>query len=467
MTLRVVITGIGMVTPVGNSTDATWQGLLAGTSGTGPLPASWNLTSDYPVKAVGCVVGEEHLLAAALPAKYHARTDRFIHLTMIAAHEAMQQAGLTAENPADRTRIGAYVGVGLGGLSGIEEGVRAFDVSGIRRVSPVIIPKVISSLAPGWLSIQWQLQGPTLATASACASSTDALGLAMRAIRHGYADVMLAGGAEACITPMCIGGFGNMRALSTWAGDPAAASRPFDAQRTGFVLAEGATMLILEREDHARARGASIIAEISGYGATADAHHVTAMHPEADGAVRAMQVALRDARLGPEDIGYINAHGTGTPMNDPCETLAIKKVFMRDDARILRDGASHLLRTSAVRGGSAEIINGARPEEPGEAQRAKTGVSKDSSGLSTMPLVSSTKSMTGHMLGAAGATEAAICALALRDQRVPPTINLTTPDPACDLDYVPGVVRGHSFSHAMTNSFGFGGANAVLVVSKV
>ena len=412
---RVVITGIGMITPVGNSTDATWQGLLAGKSGTGPLPESWNLT-DYSVKAVGRVTGEEPLLAAALPAKYHARTDRFIHLTMIAAHEAMQHAGLTAENPADRTRLGAYVGVGLGGLSGIEEGVRAFDVSGIRRVSPIIIPKVISSLAPGWLSIQYQLQGPTLATASACASSTDAIGHAMRAIRHGYADVMLAGGAEACITPMCIGGFGNMRALSAWQGDPAAASRPFDAQRTGFVLAEGATMLVLEREDYARARGANIIGVISGYGATADAHHVTAMHPDADGAIRAMRAALSDAGFAPEDIGYINAHGTGTPMNDPCETLAIKKVF----------------------GG----------------------------GVKTPLLVSSTKSMTGHMLGAAGATEAAICALALRDQRVPPTINLTTPDPACDLDYVPGVARSHSFSHAMTNSFGFGGANAVLVVSK-
>lgn len=416
---RVAITGIGLVTPVGLTTQATWQQLLQGQSGLGPLPEEYGL-HDYPVRAVGLVKGEQELLSTVLPTKYHSRTERFSQLALLAGAQAMQQAGLSKDVPTDRYRFGSYVGVGVGGLEGIAQAAQDFAQGGPKRVNPFVIPKIITSMAAGWLSMQFNLQGPALATASACASSADALGLAFRAIRDGYADYMLAGGSEACAIPLTVAGFGNIRALSIWQGEPAAASRPFDADRSGFVLAEGAAMLVLERLEAAQARGATVIAEIVGYAATADAYHLTAMHPEGQGAVAALQLALADANISPDQVSYINAHGTATPMNDAQETMILKKVF-----------GEHVL--------------------PARLDHA---------------VVSSTKSMTGHMLGAAGAAEAAFCALALRDQMVPPTINLTTPDPACDLDYVPNQARQHELNYAVSNSFGFGGSNTVLVLKR-
>jgi 3-oxoacyl-[acyl-carrier-protein] synthase II len=366
------------------------------------------------------VRGEAPLLDAVLPVKQQPRTERFTQLALIAANEALTQAGLSNTFPADRYRFGAYLGIGVGGVTGLMEADAAFKEGGPKRVNPFVVPKIITSMAPGWLSMQFNIQGPTVATASACASSADALGLAFRSIRDGYTDYMLAGGSEACALPLTLASFGNMRALSTWQGDAAGASRPFDKERSGFVLAEGAAVLVLERLETAVERGATIIAELVGYGATADAYHMTAMHPDGNGAVAAISLALADAGITPEQVGYINAHGTATPMNDAQETMVLKKVFKE-----------HV-----------------QPETVGHA------------------VVSSTKSMTGHMLGAAGAAEAAFCALALRSGVVPPTINLQTPDAACDLDYVPNVARQHVAEYAISNSFGFGGCNSVLVLKR-
>lgn len=417
---RVVITGIGLITPVGNSTHETWQGLLDGRSGIKSIPESFNL-GDYPIKSAGLITGESHLLEGVLPAKFHAKTDRFTHLALIAGHQAMTDAAFDQTTPVQRDRFGVYLGVGVGGLEGINQTAIQMHIGGPKKVSPFTIPKIISNIAPAWLSMQWNLQGPNISMVNACASSTDAVGLAMRAIRDGYADYMLAGGTESCVMPLTIAGFGNMRALSGWTGDSAQASRPFDSQRTGFVLAEGAAVLVLERADIAHARGAKIYAEMVGYGATSDAHHLTAMHPEGRGAQRAIQMALDDAAIHPHHVGYVNAHGTGTPMNDPLETMVLKQVF-----------GKHI--------------------DPATQDHA---------------VVSSTKSMTGHMLGAAGAAEAAFCALALQHQKVPPTINTAQLDAACDLDYVTSGARGVNMDYAISNSFGFGGGNAVVVLKKV
>ncbi len=416
---RVVITGIGLITPLGNTTATSWANACAGVSGIKAMPVSYDLAG-YHAQAIGLVSGEQELLNAVLPPKYHQRTERFMHFALIAGQEALAQAGITTDFPAQRQQIGCYVGIGVGGVAGILEAGQQFADGGPKRVSPFVIPKIITNMAPGWLSMQFNLQGPSLVTTSACASSTDALGMAFRAVRDGYVAYTLAGGAEACAIPLTVAGFGNMRALSTWAGDPAQASRPFDKDRSGFVLAEGGAMLVLERLETAQARGASIIAEICGYAATTDAYHLTAMHPEGVGAIGAINAALADAGISINEIDYINAHGTSTPMGDVQETMVLKKVF------------------------------GSRvdPTTPDHA------------------VVSSTKSMTGHMLGATGAAEAAFCALALRDSLVPPTINLTTADPACDLDYVPLQARQKTLRYAMSNSFGFGGSNAVLVLKK-
>lgn len=416
---RVVITGIGLITPLGNTTATSWANACAGVSGIKGVPADYGLAG-YPAKALGMVHGEQELLSAVLPPKYHQRTERFMHFALIAGHEALAQAGITRDFPAERQQIGCYVGIGIGGVAGILEAGQQFAEGGPKRVSPFVIPKIITNMAPGWLSMQFNLQGPSLVTTSACASSTDALGMAFRAVRDGYVAYTLAGGAEACAIPLTVAGFGNMRALSTWSDDPAQASRPFDKDRSGFVLAEGGAMLLLERLETAQARGATIIAEICGYGATTDAYHLTAMHPEGIGAIGAINAALTDAGISINEIDYINAHGTSTPMGDVQETMVLKKVF------------------------------GPRVD-PATENHA---------------VVSSTKSMTGHMLGATGAAEAAFCALALRDGLVPPTINLTTPDPACDLDYVPLQARKKTLRYAMSNSFGFGGSNAVLVLKK-
>jgi 3-oxoacyl-[acyl-carrier-protein] synthase II len=415
---RVVITGIGLLTPVGNTKEENWASLVNGRSGLSMYDHPG--ADECPSKVVGLVKNEQSRLDVVCSAKDQRKTDRFIHLALIAADEAMRDAGFSLSFPVSRERFGTYLGIGIGGLPTIVDASKAYEHGGIRKVSPFMIPKVISNEAPSWLSMKWDLQGPSLAMTNACSSSGDAVGMAYRAIRHGYADYMLTGGTESCVTPITLAAFGNMRALSSWQGDPAAASRPFDKQRSGFVLAEGSGILILERKDLAEKRGAHMYAEIVGYGATADAYHITAMHPDGRGATRALNLALEQAEIRPEKIGYVNAHGTATPMNDAIETLVLKKVF-----------GSH-----------------AQPKQDNHL------------------LVSSTKSMTGHMLGAAGGAEISFTALALDNQTLPPTINRQTPDEQCDLDYLVDGARTTDCEYAISNSFGFGGGNAVIVLKR-
>jgi 3-oxoacyl-[acyl-carrier-protein] synthase II len=416
---EVVISGIGLVTPLGNDTLTTWQNLIAGRSGTSLITDRFNF-ENYPCKVAGFVKNEQAYLDRVLSSKDQNHTGRFIHLGLIAADHALKDANLSVNFPEQRERFGAYIGVGVGGLGEMERYVHDYASGGPKKVSPFAIPSLISNEAAGWISIKWDLQGPSSVITNACSSSSDAVGMAFRLIRDGYADYMIAGGTESCAIPITVVAFGNMRALSTWDGDPAKSSRPFDALRSGFVMSEGAAMLILERKDLALKRGARIYAEIIGYGATSDAHHITAIHPEGRGAVNAINLALSDAKISPEQVGYINAHGTGTKMNDIAETRALKKVF---GPHICPQNSKHIF-------------------------------------------VSSTKSMTGHMLGATGAAEAAFCALALKEQMLPPTINLDNPDPECDLDYVPMVSREVNIRYAISNSFGFGGGSTVLVFKK-
>lgn len=418
---RVVITGIGLITPVGNTTEENWQRICAGVSGIKAIPADWQMPEGFAVRSVGLVSGEQEYLDRVLDKKLQARTDRFIHLGLIAGSQAIADSRiLDSISQEQRSRIGALIGVGIGGLAGIQDTVRTFDAHGPSRVSPLAIPKLISNMASAWLCMQHNLQGPNMAVTSACASSTDAVGLAFDMIRLGRVDAMLAGGAEACALTMTLAAFANMRALSTWQGAPEEASRPFDKDRSGFVLSEGGAVLVLEELDHARARGAHIYAEVVGYGATADAYHMTAMHPDARGAEQAVRGALADAQISPEKIDYINAHGTSTPMNDPLETTLIKRVF---SARATPSAAGHLL-------------------------------------------VSSTKSMTGHMLGATGAAELGYTALALHNQLAPPTINCQQPAEGCDLDYVIGQARAAHLEYALSQSFGFGGSNSAVVLKR-
>lgn len=416
---RVAITGIGLISPLGNTTQATWQNLITGVSGTSLLDNRVDL-GDYPYRHAGQVRNEKASIDAVISAKDQSKTDRFIQLAMVAGHEAMTSANLAGEIPQNRERFGCYVGVGMGGLESLSSTVISLNQGGYKKVSPFMIPRSISNEAAGWLSMTWNLQGPSMAIANACASSGDALGMAFRLIRDGYCDYMLAGGTESCVVPVSIIAFGNMRALSSWTGDSSQSSRPFDKQRSGFVIAEGAAMLVLERYDLAKHRGARIYGEIVGYGATADAHHITAMHPEGRGGVAAIKSALNDAKINPEQIGYINAHGTSTLMGDVIETEVIKKVF-----------GEH-----------------ANPNKKNHL------------------VVGSTKSMTGHMLGAAGAAEAAFTALALHYGILPPTINLDEPDPACGLDYIPHHARTQQVDYALSNSFGFGGGNVVLALKR-
>ncbi len=410
---RVVITGIGLTTPVGATTQTTWQSLIAGQSGISYI------TQDerYPQTPFGLVDLSSDKLTSIFPPNKQRKTDRFIQLAIFAAHQAMKDAGFTIEEPESRQRFGVYIGVGVGGLKTMSDGTRKFDEIGRKGVSPFLIPKLAMSEAASWLSMEWNLQGPSVAVSNACASSTDAIGFAFRQIRDGYADYMLSGGTESCLTPLSYAAFSNMRVLSKWDGDASGASRPFDKNRTGFVMAEGAGILVLERMDLAKKRGAHIYAEVIGYGATSDAFHITSIHPDGRGAIQAINAALKDGEIDPSAIGYINAHGTGTIMNDPAETQILKKVF-----------GDHVDQHNASRA-----------------------------------VISSTKSMTGHMLGATGGIEASITALALNHQVVPPTINLETPDEACDLDFVPGTARSVSIDYAMSHSFGFGGGNSVLV----
>ncbi len=421
---RVAVTGIGLVNPLGNDTNTVWNNLIAGKSGISFLPDNfWGQNyKEFPYNLAGLVKNEQEVLNNCFDLAKQRKSDRFIHLAMIAGHQAIQDSKLTKDYPENRTRFGCILGVGVGGIKTIEDSLKDLISSGPKKVSPFLIPRSISNQAAGWLSMDFNLQGQIGAMVNACSSSADALGFAFRTIRDGYADYMLSGGAESCVTQLAISAFGNMRALcsSKNFNDPTKASRPFDKDREGFVLSEGAAILVLERLDLAQARNAKIYGEIIGYGATADAYHITAMHPEGLGAQQAITIALDDANINLKDIGYINAHGTSTQMNDKLETLVLKKVF-----------GSHV---------SPDNINHAH--------------------------ISSTKSMTGHLLGAAGATEAVFSILALKNQILPPTINLENQDPECDLDYVANNAIYKSFDYAISNSFGFGGGNSVLVFKK-
>jgi 3-oxoacyl-[acyl-carrier-protein] synthase II len=416
---RVVITGTGLVTPTGNTTNETWDSLIAGRSGI--IEMEDPILEGFPSKVAGLVKNEQEMLNEVFSLAKQRKADRFIRLAVLAAYEAMHSAGLDKTIPSNRERFGAYIGVGVGGLTTFAEAARLFDKSGRRAVSPFLLPRTISSEAPGWISMEFDLQGPMLSVANACASGANAIGLAYQAICNGEADYMVAGGTESCINELSMAGFGNMRALSTWQGDPKQACRPFSNDRCGFVIAEGAGVVVLERKDLAEKRGAPIIAEVVGYGCSSDAYHLTAIHPEGRGGIQSIKNALSQAKINPESIGYINAHGTATKMNDFSETKIIKKVF-----------GDHV-----------------EPSNPNHA------------------VISSTKSMTGHMLGGTGSAEIAFCALALKNKIVPPTINLDEPDPECDLDYVPHSARSLDLEYALSSSFGFGGGNAVVVLKKV
>jgi 3-oxoacyl-[acyl-carrier-protein] synthase II len=407
---RVVITGLGVVTPVGDDLETFWQHLLAGKSGIGPVTRFD--TTDFDCK-IGGEVKDFHL-EQFMPAKEIRRTDRFVHFAVVAAKKAFDDSGLELDKE-DVNRIGVLVGSGIGGMETIENQAIVLVTKGPQRVSPFMIPMLIINMASGYVSMLLGVKGPNLSVVSACATATHAIGEAARAIVHNDADVMVAGGSEAAITRIGYAGFCAMKALSTRNHEPERASRPFDAQRDGFVMGEGAGVCILESLEHARKRRARIYAEIVGYGITGDAYHMSAPAPEGEGGARAMAMALRHARLNPDEISYINAHGTSTPVGDKCETQAIKTVFGNAAGKVV---------------------------------------------------ISSTKSMTGHLLGAAGAIETAACALAIRDNIVPPTINYENPDPDCDLDYVPNKAREMKVNACINNSLGFGGHNATLVIKR-
>lgn len=406
---RVVITGLGTINPVGATVDATWKNLLSGTSGIGRVQRVD--VSDLPSKIAGEVSDFE--VTDYIPKRLARRMDRYAQFFWVAARDALADAGIAyEEDDPEAYRTGVVVGTGIGGVESFEQEIDTLFHVGPHRVSPYGIPKIIANIAGGQVSIDFNLYGPNTTAVTACAASANAIGDAGELIKRGAADVMLAGGADASITRFAMAGFAQARALSTNNDDPLGASRPFDADRDGFVMAEGGAALILEEREHALARGATVYAELVGYGMSADAYHITLPRPGGDGAARAMKAALDHARITPEDISVINAHGTSTPANDVTETLAIKTVF------------------------------GDR------AYRIPT---------------SSTKSMTGHLLGGAGAVEAIASVLTIRDGTIPPTINYATPDPECDLDYVPNEAREAEVRYVMSNSFGFGGHNVALI----
>ncbi|HWW60053.1 MAG TPA: beta-ketoacyl-ACP synthase II [Thermoanaerobaculia bacterium] len=407
---RVVVTGIGMISPLGIGNEPTWQGLIAGRSGI-DLITKFD-TSDYPCRIAGEVRG--FVPEQWIEKKEVKKSDTFIHYAIAATQMAVDDAKLDpkAEDP---DRVGVIIGSGIGGLPLIEEMHTKLLERGPSRISPFFIPGLIVNLAAGQVSIRFGCKGPSAAPATACATGAHAIGDASRIIRHDDADVMLAGGSEAVITPLAVGGFSAMRALSTRNDEPQRASRPWDAQRDGFVMGEGSGIVVLEEREHALARGARIYCEITGYGMSSDAYHITSPSEDGDGMARVMRRALKDAGLQAADIGYINAHGTSTPVGDKTETIAIKTVF----------------------GDAAYTV-----------------------------AVSSTKSMTGHLLGAAGGLESAIAAKVVETGILPPTINYENRDPECDLDYVPNTAREVTVRHVLSNSFGFGGTNASLIFSK-
>jgi 3-oxoacyl-[acyl-carrier-protein] synthase II len=408
---RVVITGLGVVSPLGCDLEVFWRSLVAGRSGIGPI-------TRFDTTGLDCKIGGEvkdFHPEQFMPPKEVRRNDRFVQFSAVAAKKALTDAHLDLGKH-DPNRIGVLIGSGIGGMETIEDQATVLVTKGPQRVSPFMIPMLIINMASGYVSILLNVKGPNLSVVSACATGAHAIGEAARAIVHGDADVMIAGGSEAAVTRLGYAGFCSMKAMSTRNAAPEKASRPFDAERDGFVMGEGAGVVILESLEHAKHRGARVYCEVAGYGITGDAYHMSAPAPDGEGAARSMAMALKHARLNPEQISYINAHGTSTPVGDKCETTAIKTVF-----------GTHARKVA----------------------------------------VSSTKSMTGHLLGAAGGVETAVCALAIRDNVVPPTINYDHPDPECDLDYVPNTARPMKVTVCMNNSLGFGGHNATLVVKRL
>jgi 3-oxoacyl-[acyl-carrier-protein] synthase II len=404
---RVVVTGMGAITPLGLDVEQTWQAVVAGRSGVRHISAFD--ASSSPVKIAAEVEGFDP--DASFGRRRARHLDRVVQLALVATKEAIEASKLDVATIAER--IGVVYASGIGGIKTLEDGIRTLVSRGPEWVNPYVVPMMIPNMAAGEIAMEWQLLGYNLCTVTACSASAHAVGTAFDAIRLGRADAMVCGGAEAAVTPVGIAGFAAMKALSTRNDEPERASRPFDLDRDGFVLGEAAATLVLEEREFALRRGAPVLAELVGYGATADAYHITQPHPTGDGAVRAMEAALADAGILPGDIGYVNAHGTSTPPNDRVETVALKRVFGDE-----------------------------------------------------VPLVSSTKSMTGHTLGAAGALESVFAILAVQTGTAPPTMNLDTPDPACDLDYVPNVAREADIRYAMTNSLGFGGHNASLIFGQ-
>jgi 3-oxoacyl-[acyl-carrier-protein] synthase II len=411
MRRRVVITGIGTVNPLGLTVSDYWHGLLSGRSGIAPI-ALFD-TTRFKVKFAGEVKGFDP--APTIDAKAARRLDRFSQFAMVAADQAIRDSGLTLDKM-DPARIGVILGSGIGGLNELEEQHQILIDKGPDRVSPFVIPKMIANAAAGNISIRYGLRGPNTTVSTACSSAAHALGDAMRQIAFGFADVMISGGTEAAVTPLGLAGFIACRALSARNDDPASASRPFDIDRDGFVLGEGAGLLVLEDYEHAKNRNANVYCEILGCGNTADAYHITAPHEEGTGAADAMRLAMREAGWNPDDVQYLNAHGTSTPLGDVAETQAVKKVF-GDHAKKL--------------------------------------------------MISSTKSLIGHLLGASGGVEAIACALSLKHGVLHPTINLKTPDPACDLDYIPNEAREVRVRRVLSNSFGFGGHNCSIALGAI
>jgi 3-oxoacyl-[acyl-carrier-protein] synthase II len=404
------VTGVGLVNPLGIGIDPVWAKVCEGVSGAGPITRFD--TTDFETKIAAEVKGFRS--EDFLEPKDIKKMDIFIHYALAATRIAMDDAGLeVSENNTDR--VGVIIGTGLGGLSTIEKYHKILLERGPQRISPFFIPMLIANEASGQVAIEYGVKGPNLCIVTACATGNHSIGEACRAIQHGDADAIIAGGVEATITPLAVGGFNAMKALSTRNAEPERASRPFDRDRDGFVMGEGGAVTILEELEHARQRGAKIYAELVGYGYTGDAYHLAAPDPDGDGAARCMQMALRDAKLSPQEVDYINAHGTSTELNDITETVAIKRVF-GDHARKLP--------------------------------------------------ISSTKSVTGHLLGAAGSTEAVFSVLAIRDKIIPPTMNYENPDPRCDLDYVPNVAREAEVKVVLSNAFGFGGTNAALIFKR-
>jgi len=407
---KIVITGLGSVAPNGNHVDEYWANLISGVSGIGPI--TYFDSSNHRVKIAGQLTDFDP--ETILDAKEIRKLDPFSVYALVATEEAIKMSGLD-NNQFNPDRIGVTIGTGVGGIQTLEDQQRVIDQKGARRVSPQFVPKMIANIAGGHLSMRWNLKGPNQTVTSACASATDAIGMAMRLILAGDADAMVTGGTEASITGLTIAGFANMRALSQSNENPTSASRPFDMDRNGFVLGEGSGMIVIETESHAKKRGANILAELAGYGSTDDAFHITQPSEGGIGALKAMERAVKDANLNLEDIDYINAHGTSTPFNDKNESAAISHLF-KDHSKKLK--------------------------------------------------VSSTKSMTGHLLGAAGGIEAVASVKTIMHQMIAPTINYDTPDPECNLNYVPNTAQDSQVNAVLSNTFGFGGHNAVICIRK-